>query len=68
VSDGDDQGVLRGELFQPGRRVVDASGLCRGGVLPAESPEQGSPTDRNGPRPQRETKPAERGAFEIELA
>jgi hypothetical protein len=68
VGDGDDQGVLCGELFQPGRCAVDAGRLCRGWVLPAESQEQSSPPDCDGPRRERETKPAENGAFEIELA
>src|SRR6185295_1032563 len=59
---------MRGELFQPGRCMADASCLCRRWVLPAQSQKQGSPTDRQCPSRQRETKPAERGAFEIELA
>jgi hypothetical protein len=68
VGDSDDQGVLRGKLFYPGRGVMDASRLCCRGVLPAESQEQGSATDCKCPRRKRETKPAEGGAFEIEFA
>src|SRR5262245_38741672 len=54
VGDGDDQGVLRGELCQPGRRAVEASRLRRGWVPPAESQQQGPPADRKGPRRERE--------------
>lgn len=68
VGDGDDQGVLRGELFQPGCGVVDASRLGGRGVLPTEEQEQGSSTDGQGPRSEGETEPCERGAFEVELA
>ncbi len=68
VSDSDDQGALRGEPFQPGRCVVDAGDLSRGWVLPAQSPDQGSPADCDRPRSEWETKPAESRAFEVELA
>lgn len=68
VGDSDDQGVPRGEVFQPGRGVVDPRGLCCRGILPPESQEQGPPADGECPPQERETKPAKIGTFEIELA
>lgn len=68
VGDSHDHGVSRGELFEPSRRVVDPRCLFRGRVPPAESQEQGSPTDCKRPRREREAKPTESGTFEIELA
>lgn len=68
VGDGDDQRVTGHELVQPGRCVVDANRFCGRGVLPAESQEERAPPDGKRPGRQRQTKPAERGSFEIELA
>jgi hypothetical protein len=68
MGDDHDQRVLEGKLFQPRRRLVDASDLGSGWVPPAESQQQCAHADGKRPRRERETKAAEIRAFEVELA
>ena len=68
MGDGNDQRVSNGEIFQPRCGLLDAICLGCGWVPTAQRQQQGPPADRECPGQQWETKRAEMGSSQIELA